>query len=30
MRKSENKVSHELKTKEDKILALRKLGEGHD
>jgi hypothetical protein len=23
-------VSHELKTKEDKISALRKLGEGHD
>jgi hypothetical protein len=30
VRKSENKVSHELKTKEDKISALRKLGEGHD
>jgi hypothetical protein len=29
VRKSENKVSHELKTKEDKISALRKLGEGH-
>jgi len=28
--KSENKVSHELKTKGDKVLALRKLGEGHD
>jgi hypothetical protein len=30
MRKSENKVSRELKIKEDKVLALRKLGEGHD
>jgi hypothetical protein len=30
VRKSENKVSHELKTKEDKVSALRKLGEGHD
>jgi hypothetical protein len=29
VRKSENKVSHELKTKEDKISALRKLWEGH-
>jgi len=29
VRKSENKVSHELKTKEDKVSALRKLGEGH-
>jgi hypothetical protein len=28
--KSENKVSHELKTKGDKVLALRKLGEGHN
>ena len=28
--KSENKVSRELKTKGDKVLALRKLGEGHD
>ena len=27
VRKSENKVSHELKTKRDKIPALRKLGE---
>jgi uncharacterized Zn finger protein (UPF0148 family) len=25
VRKSENKVSHELKTKEDKVSALRKL-----
>ena len=30
VRKSENKVSHELKTKSDKFSALRKLGEGHD
>ena len=30
VRKSENKVSHELETKGDKFLALRKLGEGHD
>jgi hypothetical protein len=29
VRKSEIKVSHELKTKGDKVLALRKLGEGH-
>jgi len=29
-RKSENKVSHELKTKGDKVSALRKLGEGHN
>jgi hypothetical protein len=29
MRKSENKVSHELKTKGDKVSALTKLGEGH-
>jgi hypothetical protein len=29
VRKSENKVSHELKTTEDKVSALRKLGEGH-
>ena len=29
VRKSENKVSHELKTKGDKVSALRKLGEGH-
>ena len=27
VRKRENKVSHELKTKRDKISALRKLGE---
>ena len=30
VRKSENKVSHELKTKGDKVSAFRKLGEGHD
>jgi len=30
VRKSENKVSHELKTKRDKVSALRKLGEGHN
>jgi hypothetical protein len=30
MSKSENKVSHELKTKGDNVSALRKLGEGHD
>jgi len=30
VRKSENKVSHELETKGDKFLALRKLGEGHN
>jgi len=29
VRKSENKVSHELKTKGDKVSALRKLREGH-
>jgi hypothetical protein len=29
VRKSENKVSHELKIKRDKVLALRKLWEGH-
>jgi len=29
VRKSENKVSHELKTKEDKVSTLMKLGEGH-
>jgi hypothetical protein len=30
VKKSENKVSHELKTEGDKVSALRKLGEGHD
>jgi hypothetical protein len=30
VRKSENKVSHKLKTKGDKVSALKKLGEGHD
>jgi hypothetical protein len=30
VRKSENKVSHELKTKGDKVSSLRKLGEGHN
>jgi hypothetical protein len=30
VRKSVNKVSHELKTKGDKVSALKKLGEGHD
>jgi len=30
VRKSENKGSHELKTKGDKVSALKKLGEGHD
>ena len=29
VRKSVNKVSHELKTKGDKVSALKKLGEGH-
>jgi hypothetical protein len=29
VRKSENKVSHELKTKGDKVSAFRKLREGH-
>jgi hypothetical protein len=29
VRKSENKVSHELKAKGDKVSALRNLGEGH-
>jgi hypothetical protein len=29
VRKSENKVSYELKTKRDKVLALRKLEERH-
>jgi len=29
VRKSENKVSHEFKTKGDKFSAFRKLGEGH-
>jgi len=29
VRKSENKVSQELKTKGDKVLALQKLGKGH-
>lgn len=30
MRKNENKVSHEFKTKGDKVLALMKLEEGYD
>jgi len=30
VRKSENKVSHELKTKGDKVSAFRKLGKAHD
>jgi uncharacterized protein (DUF4415 family) len=30
VRKSENKVSYELKIKRDKVLALRNLGEGHE
>jgi len=30
VRKSENKVSHELKTKGDKVSTLRKLEEGHN
>jgi hypothetical protein len=29
VRKSENKVSHELKIKRDEVLALEKLEEGH-
>jgi hypothetical protein len=30
VRNSENKVSHELKIKGDKVLALRILGKGHE